>query len=360
MIDNGPQPLAPSSGVTRAGVNMGNGPVLPSIALFKGQVIEGVVIQLQPRLLVETSSSIFSAAATSAAYTLGERLLFRVLDPEVNPPRLELLRSGQLPDSPLTQQSAFLRSLLYRPNSLAPLQQWLSHQSVATHLPPALAALLQGFWQLPSAPKAVDIQTAMLMSGLFSENRAKANSVSASLAGPAQAHNDLKALLKLLVLEDGFEQQVKPLLEALHSSQLKGLDAALNGQIHYQWLMPWFDQQYFALSLQQSQAQRSQRQWFISLAHEGPDLGALQINLLLTQSQHGQHAMANLHFASDSSWLGPLINSSKHQLQATLEQQNIVLQQVSVGPYLETKVDGLNAAIGHEHNTPHTILDVHV
>ncbi len=359
MIDNGPQPLAPSSGVARAGVNMGNGPVLPAITLFKGQVIEGVVIQLQPRLLVETSSSIFSAAATSAAYTLGERLLFRVLDPEVKPPRLELLRSGPLPDSPLAQQSAFLRSLLYRPNSLAPLQQWLNHQSAATHLPPALAALLQEFWQLPITPKALDIQRAMLMSGLFSENRAKPNSLSASLVGPAKAHNDLKALLKLLVLEDAFEQQVKPLLEALQSSQIKSLDAALNGQIHYQWIMPWFERQHLTVSLQQSQAQRSQRQWFISLAHEGPDLGALQINLLLTQSQHGQHAMANLHFASDSSWLTALINSSKHHLQATLEQQNIVLQQVSVGPYRDAKVDALSVAIDGE-NTPHSILDVHV
>ena len=359
MIDNGPQPLAPSSGVTRAGVNMGNGPVLPSISLFKGQVIEGVVIQLQPRLLVETSSSIFSAAATSAAYTLGERLLFRVLDPEVKPPRLELLRSGQLPDSPLAQQSAFLRSLLYRPNSLAPLQQWLTSQHTASHLPTALAALLQEFWQMPSAPKAVDIQRAMLMSGLFSENRAKANSLSANLMGPAKTHNDLKALLKLVALEDGFEQQVKPLLEALHSSQIKSLDAALNGQVHYQWLMPWLDQQHFTINLQQSQAQRSQRQWFISLAHEGPDLGVLQINLLLTQSQHSQPAMANLHFASDSNWLGPLINSSKHQLHAALEQQDIVLQQVSVGPYTDTKNNGLTDALGSE-NMSHTILDVHV
>ena len=114
MIDNGPQPLAPSSGVVRPGVNLGNGPILPAINLIKGQIVEGVVMQLQPRLLVDTASSIFSAAGSSAAYTLGERLLFKVLDPDVHPPRLELLRSGHLPVSSLGQQSAFLRSLLYR------------------------------------------------------------------------------------------------------------------------------------------------------------------------------------------------------------------------------------------------------
>jgi len=255
MIDNGPQPLAPSSGVVRPGVNLGNGPILPAINLIKGQIIEGVVVQLQPRLLVDTANSIFSAAASSAAYTLGERLLFKVLDPEVHPPRLELLRSGQLPISSLGQQSAFLRSLLYRPDGLKPLQRWLS----SAQLPPPLATLLQSFWQFPNPPKAIDIQKFLLMSGLFSESRGQAKTLANALMGPAAAHNDLKALLKLLALEEGFEQQVKPLLEALNSSQIKSLDALLNNQTHYQWLMPWFGEQHLLITLQQNQQQRSQK-----------------------------------------------------------------------------------------------------
>ena len=353
MIDSGPQPLAPSSGVARPGVNLGNGPVLPSISLIKGQIVEGVVVQLQPRLLVETASSIFSAAISSAAYTLGERLLFKVLDPNVHPPRLELLRSGQLPDSPLAQQSAFLRSLLYRPNGLKPLQQWLSSASSNTQLPPALAALLDEFWKLPSAPKALDIQKSLLMSGLFSESRGNPKTVAGAMMGPAKAYNDLKALLQLLALEDGLEQQIKPLLEALHSSQIKSLDALLNNQLHYQWLMPWFEQQHLLITLQQNQQQRSQKQWSISLAHQGPELGNLQINLLLTQGERAREATASLHFASDTLWLAPLVDGSKHQLHTALQLHGISLQKVSVGPIADTEDKA-------KPKTNHTILDLHV
>ena len=359
MIDNGPQPLAPSSGVVRPGVNLGNGPILPAITLIKGQIIEGVVVQLQPRLLVDTASSIFSAAASSAAYTLGERLLFKVLDPDVHPPRLELLRSGQLPVSSLGQQSAFLRSLLYRPDGLKPLQQWLSSH-LASHLgrlPPPLVTLLQSFWQLPNPPKAIDIQKSLLMSGLFSESRGQAKTLANALMGPAAAHNDLKALLKLLALEEGFEQQVKPLLDALNSSQIKSLDALLNNQTHYQWLMPWFGEQHLLITLQQNQQQRSQKNWSVSLAHEGPELGVLQINLLLTERSLAHESTASLHFSSDQAWLAPLVHDSKQQLHHALKLHGINLQQVSVGPIIEAELQAKSQA---KSQGVHTILDVHV
>lgn len=353
MIDNGPQPLAPSSGVVRPGVNLGNGPILAPISLIKGQIIEGVVVQSQPRLLVETAHSIFSAATSSAGYTLGERLLFKVLDPDVHPPRLELLRSGQLPVSSLGQQSAFLRSLLYRPDGLKPLQQWLSSHLSSTQLPAQLAALLAAFWQLPSAPKALDIQKSLLMSGLFSESRGQAKTLANVMMGPAKASNDLKALLQLLALEEGLEQQVKPLLEALHSSQIKSLDALLNNQTYYQWLMPWFGEQHLLITLQQNQQQRSQKKWSISLAHEGPELGVLQINVLLTERMQAHETSASLHFASDRTWLGPLVNESKHQLHSALKLHGINLQQVSVGPIIEPEANA-------NPKTAHSILDVHV
>ena len=357
MINSGPQPLSPSNGVVRPGVNLGSGSVTPAITLTKGQIIEGVVVQLQPRLLVETSASIFSAAASSAAYTLGERLLFKVLDAELQPPRLELLRPAQLPNSLLAKQSAFLRSLLYRPNSLAPLQQWLSSvlssQLSNSTIPTALFALLKEFWQLPGTPKALDIQKSLLMSGLFSESRGYGKTLARAMMGPAKAHNDLKSLLQLLSLEEGLEQQVKPLLEALHSSQIKTLDAFLNNQLYYQWLMPWFEQQHLMITLQQNQQQRSQNQWSISLAHQGPDLGNLQINLLLTQSVLADEATASLHFASDTTWLAPLVNSSRQQLHIALQPHGIHLQQVSVGPMVESEAKD-------KFSEPHTILDVHV
>lgn len=353
MIDSGPQPLAPSSGVARAGVNLGNGPILPSISLIKGQILEGVVVQVQPRLLVETAHSIFSAATSAAGHTLGERLLFRVLDPELKPPRLELLRSGQLPDSSLAQQSAFLRSLLYRPDSLKPLQNWLSNQQTSAHLPTALGALLHEFWQLPKVPQALDIKKFLLMSGLFNESRGQLTTLAGRLMGPASAHNDLKSLLQLLALEEGWEQQTKPLLEALHSSQIKSLDALVNNQLHYQWLMPWFEHQHLLISLQQNEQQRSQKKWSISLSHEGPELGSLQINMLLTEGLLAQDTKASLHFSSDTQWLAPLVSASKHQLHNSLKMHGIQLQHVTSGPMVEAEAKTKS-------NMAHTILDVHV
>ena len=360
MINSVPGPLLPSNGVAKLGVNLGKGSVMPLITLTKGQIMEGVVVQLQPRLLVETPTSIFSAAASAAAYALGERLLFKVVDPDSLPPRLELLRPEQLPSSLLGEQSAFLRSLLYRSNSLAPLQQWLSRHFGGvpnlrsnTKMPIALSALLHEFWQSPGNPQALDIKKALLMSGLFSESRGAIKTRAGAMMGPAKANNDLKSLLQLLALEKDLEVQVKPLVEAVHSSQIKALDALFNNQLYYQWLMPWFDQQYLMITLQQNEQQLSQRQWSISLAHQGPDLGHLQINLLLTEAVGTNDAMASLHFASNTLWLAPLVNSSKQQLNTALKLHGIHLQQVSVGPFEENDAKG-------RPNNPHAILDVHV
>jgi len=65
MINSVQGPLLPSNGVAKLGVNLGKGSVMPLITLTKGQIMEGVVVQLQPRLLVETPASIFSAAASA-------------------------------------------------------------------------------------------------------------------------------------------------------------------------------------------------------------------------------------------------------------------------------------------------------
>ena len=360
MINSVPGPLLPSNGVAKPGVNLGKGSVMPLITLTKGQIMEGVVVQLKPRLLVETPASIFSAAASAAAYALGERVLFKVVDPDSHPPRLELLRPGQLPSSSLGEQSAFLRSLLYRSNSLAPLQQWLSgHLSSGvpnlrsdTKMPTALSALLHEFWKPTGNPQALNIKKSLLMSGLFSESRGSIKTRTGAMMGPAKANNDLKSLLQLLALEKDLEAQIKPLVEAVHSSQIKALDALFNNQLYYQWLMPWFDQQYLMITLQQNEQQLSQSQWSISLAHQGPDLGHLQINLLLTEAVGTNDAMASLHFASNTLWLAPLVNSSKQQLNTALQLHGIHLQQVSVGPFEENDAKG-------KPNNLHTILDVH-
>ena len=361
MINSVLGPLLPSNGLARPAVNLGKGTVMPLTTLTKGQLMEGVVVQLQPRLLVETPANIFSAAANAGAHKLGERLLFKVVDPDSRPPRLELLRPGQLARSSVLEQNVFLRSLLYRPDSLAPLQKWLSgHLSVGlsnlgskTKMPTALSALLNEFWQLPSNPKALDIKKTLLMSGLFSESRGHEKTRARSIVGPAKPNNDLKSLLQLVALEEDFDHETKPLLEALHSSQIKALNALVNNQVYYQWLMPWFDQQYLMITLQQNEQQLSQKKWSISLAHQGPELGNLQINLLLTQAVDTNEATASLHFASNTLWLAPLVNSSKQQLNRALQTHGIHLQHVSVGPLEDNDAKD-------RHNPPHAILDVHV
>ena len=331
MINKGAQPLAPSTPVRTGGVNPVGLPTLPDISLIKGQIIEGEVIQVKPNLLVETQSSIFSAALSARQFAIGERLLFRVINADAIPPKLLLINEPHLPASPLAQQSSWLRSLLFRHDSLKPLAQWLSQTLTSPEQNNGLQALLKQFWQLPDQPTAEDIRRLLMQSGLFSEGR-KQSPVMAPLIGPAAAASDLKALLQMLVMDEN-QTHLKPLLEAIASVQVKALDALLNNQLNYQWLVPWGEQGYFWVNLRQNDSQRQRRQWSLQLNHEGPELGVLNINLLLTESQiSGGTNLAALHFASSAAWLSDIVSSSRQRLQEALAPHNISIQQISVGP----------------------------
>ncbi|MDP6166527.1 MAG: hypothetical protein QGI54_10365 [Gammaproteobacteria bacterium] len=331
MINKGPLPLSPSTTVQRGGINPVGNPTLPSLPLIKGQVIEGEVIQVKPNLLVETHASIFSAALSGRQFAVGERLLFRVLNPDAVPPKLLLISNAHLPDSPIAQHSPLLRSLLYRHDSLTPVLQWLLQNHSQAKPESTSLSLLRQFWQLPAQPQAEDIRRLLLQSGLFSEGRTKGGTM-AQLIGPATSASDLKALLQILVLEEN-QTHLKPLLEAIASVQIKALDALLSSQLNYQWLIPWGETGYFWANLRQSDSQRQRRQWSLQLHHEGLELGTLNINLLLTEGQvMGGPSLAALHFASDTNWLVALVKDSKPRLQEALEPHNIFLHQVSVGP----------------------------
>lgn len=333
MINKGPQPLAPSIPVKGGGVNPVGTPTLPPLPLIKGQVIEGEVIQTKPNLLVETHASIFSAVLGKRQFAIGERLLFRVINPDTVPPKLQLINEPHLTSSTLAQQSPLLRSLLFRHDSLQPLSQWLGQllAQPQDHEETPLMALLRQFWQLPKLPKGDDIQRLLLTSGLFREARGKAG-LAQQMIGPATSATDLKALLQLLIAD---EQQVhlKPLLDAIASTQVKALDALLNNQLYYQWLIPWSEQGFIWAQLRQSTNQKQRRQWSLQLSHEGPELGSLNINMLLTEGVTPTgNSLATLHFASSTLWLGELVQASRNRLQDALTPHNIVLQQVSVGP----------------------------
>jgi len=75
--------------------------------------------------------------------------------------------------------------------------------------------------------------------------------------------------------------------------------------------------------------------------------------LLLTQGERAREATASLHFASDTLWLAPLVDGSKHQLHTALQLHGISLQKVSVGPIADTEDKA-------KPKTNHTILDLHV
>lgn len=333
MINKGPQPLTPSIPVKGGGVNPVGTPTLPPLPLIKGQVIEGEVIQNKPNLLVETHASIFSAVLGKRQFSIGERLLFRVINPDTVPPKLQLINEAHLTSSPLAQQSPLLRSLLFRHDSLQPLSQWLGQllaQAGGQEETP-LMALLRQFWQLPKQPKGDDVQRLLLASGLFREARSKVG-VAQQIIGPATSATDLKALLQLLISEEQ-QMHLKPLLDAIASAQVKALDAVLNNQLYYQWLIPWAEQGFIWAQLRQSVSQKQRRQWSLQLNHEGPELGSLNINLLLTEAATpAGNSLATLHFASNTQWLGEVVQASRGRLQEALEPHNIVLQQISVGP----------------------------
>ncbi|MBT4347788.1 MAG: hypothetical protein HOD21_03030, partial [Methylococcales bacterium] len=103
----------------KPGVDVSQKSVLP-----QGTVVEVLVKQTQPVLILEGSGLLFQGNI-KGRFTVGQRLLLKVLDPNSSPPRMKLLNESQLPLSNLAGNNPFLRSLLFREQPLIPVQQYL-------------------------------------------------------------------------------------------------------------------------------------------------------------------------------------------------------------------------------------------
>ena len=206
--------------------------------LPQGTVVEVLVKQTQPVLILEGSGVLFQGNI-KGRFTVGQRLLLKVLDPNSSPPRMKLLNESQLPLSNLAGNNPFLRSLLFREQPLIPVQQYLvsllnnkaqskslesksikslfhalgEGKSLADLEKLSIADLLNERLVLPKKVDGNWVLAQLKNSGLFFEN---------NLLRPAiPEFLDLKRLLLLLLQEgDADNNELSKLIESITSSQI--------------------------------------------------------------------------------------------------------------------------------------------
>jgi len=334
------------------------------LVLSKGAVVEVLVKQAQPVLILEGSGFLFQGNV-KGRFNLGQRLLLKVIDPNSSPPRMKLLNDSQLPLSNLAGNNPFLRSLLFREQPLIPVQQYLvsllnnKEQSKSLESK-VVKSLFQALGEGKSLadleklslgnllnerlvlPKKVDgnwVLAQLKNSGLFFENNLLRPSSSEFL--------DLKRFLLLLLREGATDNnELSKLVESITSSQIKSLATELQGSINYSCLLPFLSGEFIQMTVMQGKEQKSRDQWQIHLESNTSVMGCFKVEVLL------QEKLASIFFRSDQDWLVALINSTKDNLIERVESVGVSISGIQVsdiekpGPYKE--------------KLSHAILDVKV
>ncbi len=332
----------------KPGVAVSQKSVLP-----QGTVVEVLVKQAQPVLILEGSGVLFQGNI-KGRFTVGQRLLLKVLDPNSSPPRMKLLNESQLPLSNLAGNNPFLRSLLFREQPLIPVQQYLvsllNNKAQSKSLESkSIKSLFQALGEGKSLadleklsiadllnerlvlPKKVDgnwVLAQLKNSGLFFEN---------SLLRPAiPEFLDLKRfLLLLLQAGDADNNELSKLLESITSSQIKSLATELQGGVYYSCLLPFLSGEFIQMTVMQGKEQKSRDQWQIHLESNTASMGCFKVEILL------QEKIASIFFRSDQNWLVSLINNTKENLIERVETVGVSISGIQVsdiakpGPYKE-------------------------
>lgn len=326
-------------------------PVPTSLTI--GQILEGAILQVRPHVLVETAGQLLRFEPRKDwPLTIGQRLSMKVIDPNAQPPLLELSAKSGLPGQSLLGQSTYLLSQLYRSQPLESLRQWIglhvgqTGQDLA--IPLTLHNQLLQRWNLAADSRGDDIYRTLLGSGLFSEFRAQKQPRDA-VQNPSF---DLKIWLQRLQQIPGMEQAALTLIDGITATQLKSLDAAIDGELWYHWLLLWQGDP-IQINLQQTEDQRAERQWRLSLEHHGAVLGKLTVELLLTEQPQG--ATANIHFRSDQIWLLDLIATSESHLGNALDMAQIGLQKLTASSWENTVLPSFC-----DYSSEHAIVDLRI
>ncbi len=326
------------------------------LILSKGSVVEVLVKQIQPVLILEGAGILFQGDI-KGRFGVGQRLLLKVIDPNTSPPQMKLLNESQLPLSNLAGNNPFLRSLLFREQPLVPVQQYLAsllnkkmrleslfkyageeklnHQLDKFSIDTFLAERL-------ISPKKIDgawVQAQLKNSGLFFENHSLRPTIAELI--------DLKRFL-LVLLQDGEieENELSKIFESITSSQIKALSTELQGGIFYSCLLPFLSGDFIQMNIMQGKEQKLRNQWQIHLESNTAAMGCFKVEILL------QDQIASIFFRSDQEWLVSLIQNTKNNLMERVESVGVTISGI--------QVSGLEKAGPYKEKLSHAILDLKI
>lgn len=291
--------------------------------LFLGQILEVTVVRASAsELWLQSANHMLRAAAPPMGAVVGERLLLKVLDPTTTPPRLKLLSDDELPASLIASLGPAMRSLLFRQESLGPTQAFLQQLLTAGGLkfPSAQVEqpreLLQRLIGRLDGIDAEQLKKWLERSGLFGEGRQR-------LQSGVQVQ-DLKSLLVSLMGQEGVDSQLlHGALEGLVSSQIKALDAQLNGNLFYNFLLPFLGQGFIEAQIQQTAAEMERDQYRVNLRHNSAELGQYVVDILLYKRR------VTLLFKSDQKWVVDAINSNQQRLVDAVAEAGLTAERIS-------------------------------
>jgi len=326
------------------------------LILSKGSVVEVLVKQIQPVLILEGAGILFQGNI-KGRFGVGQRLLLKVIDPNTSPPQMKLLNESQLPLSNLAGSNPFLRSLLFREQPLVPVQQYLAsllnkkmrleslfkyagegklnHQLDKFSIDTFLAERF-------ISPKKIDgawVQAQLKNSGLFFENHSLRPTIAELI--------DLKRFL-LILLQDGEieENELSKTFESITSSQIKALSTELQGGIFYSCLLPFLSGDFIQMNIMQGKEQKLRNQWQIHLESNTAAMGCFKVEILL------QDQIASIFFRSDQEWLVSLIQNTKNNLMERVESVGVTISGI--------QVSGLEKAGPYKEKLSHAILDLKI
>ena len=256
--------------------------VAKHIGLKDNQIVRGVVVDKEGLLKVIINNQELDLAVTRDVKA-GDRIDFRVergADGSLLRPLTILPQPPGATSLPLTTiesgTASRLLSLLYRPQQASLQAQLLKPESLLALLSQHSALL--GSQRIPEllgstvSLTPLMIRNALLNSGLFAEY---------FLANKLPIRQDLKQLIRLLAADKTISDSSKAALDSaadeIESFQLSGLQAQHNREIHYQFFIPFMDENPVNVELERGPlaTHGSEPDWVINLQLESDHIGQI-------------------------------------------------------------------------------------
>ena len=332
--------------------------------LTQGDLSAVVVKETKPLLIVESKSKRFQGPSQKGL-KVGQKLLLKVTDSTTLPPKIKLFKAT---DAALLQliNNTDLQTLLTQEQPLLAVEKALKDQLIKADLasqptltsttftnePPvdkeplksektsATETILNAPLIAPEKFTSSWVQQQLQHSGLFYENNAF------NKTGPATS--DLKQLFLLLQREDPGNQELSKALDGISASQVKAVDADLQGGSYYSLLLPFLPNEFITLTLVQDQVQKINQQWHIYLESNTLSMGHFKVDIVL------QKKTVAIQFRSNQDWLVSLIDSSKERLVDRVENAGMSVSGITA--QLSKKPTGEQTKISPTDQAEHALM----